>query len=90
MIKTKDWQVCLSVYHYFIYFNIIDFILGEEFLKEVKQLVGKDISDEEFNPPRKAFNILATEYDLLVSEVDDIKVSLFKFEFIFIIGCSLG
>lgn len=46
-------------------------------MNEVKQLVGKDIPDEEFTPPRKAFDVIASEYDTLLHEVSDFKVSYF-------------
>jgi len=48
-------------------------LTSEKFLNEVKQLVGKDIPDEEFTPPRKAFDVIAAEYDTLLHEASDFR-----------------
>uniref|UniRef100_A0AC34QHM2 GrpE protein homolog n=1 Tax=Panagrolaimus sp. JU765 TaxID=591449 RepID=A0AC34QHM2_9BILA len=47
-------------------------ITSEKYLSEIKQIVGKDIPDDKFVPPRKAFDVLATEYDTILQEVEDL------------------
>lgn len=43
------------------------------FLQKVKEVVGPEVSDEEFIIPRSAFDALASEYDVLLDEVTTFK-----------------